>query len=49
MEQACTEGGAAPPASASPQAALSLQQSWQVLRVLEEAFSAVMFYLQQVR
>ncbi|XP_037549626.1 neurochondrin [Nematolebias whitei] len=48
VEQACTEGGAAPPSSASPQAALSLQQSRQVLRVLEEAFSAVVFYLQQV-
>lgn len=44
MEQACTEGGVAPAGSA-----LSLQQSRQVLRVLEEAFSAVVFYLQQVR
>ncbi|XP_017294538.1 neurochondrin [Kryptolebias marmoratus] len=48
MEQACSEGDAAPPPLSSPTAALSLQQSRQVLRVLEEAFSAVMFYLQQV-
>lgn len=40
------------PAAASPQtpaSSLSLQQSRQVLRVLEEAFSAVMYYLKQVR
>uniref|UniRef100_A0A1A7WLX6 Neurochondrin n=1 Tax=Iconisemion striatum TaxID=60296 RepID=A0A1A7WLX6_9TELE len=45
MEQACT-GGATPLNSSSP--SLSLQQSRQVLGVLEEAFSAVVFYLQQV-
>uniref|UniRef100_A0A1A8V6B7 Neurochondrin n=1 Tax=Nothobranchius furzeri TaxID=105023 RepID=A0A1A8V6B7_NOTFU len=47
MEQACT-GGAAPPLRSSSSPSLSLQQSRQVLGVLEEAFSAVMFYLQQV-
>uniref|UniRef100_A0A3P9HIT9 Neurochondrin n=1 Tax=Oryzias latipes TaxID=8090 RepID=A0A3P9HIT9_ORYLA len=46
MEQACSAVDAPSPAPALP--ALSLQQSRQVLQVLEEAFSAVMFYLQQV-
>ncbi|XP_038124559.1 neurochondrin [Cyprinodon tularosa] len=44
MEQACTSLDAAPP----PGSSLSLQQSQQVLGVLQEAFSAVMFHLQQV-
>ncbi|XP_036001591.1 neurochondrin isoform X2 [Fundulus heteroclitus] len=47
MEQACTAGDAAPP-HCSSQNALSLQQSRQVLGVLTEAFSSVMFHLQQV-
>ncbi|KAK5607463.1 hypothetical protein CRENBAI_021211 [Crenichthys baileyi] len=47
MEQACTAGDAAPPHSSSLNA-LSLQQSRQVLGVLQEAFSAIMFHLQQV-
>ncbi|XP_056154605.1 neurochondrin [Lampris incognitus] len=49
MEQACIQGvtqSVAPPQSAL--SGLSLQQSRQVLRVLEEAFSAVIYYLQQV-
>ncbi|KAM4550102.1 neurochondrin isoform 2-T2 [Fundulus diaphanus] len=47
MEQACTAGDAAPPHCSSLNA-LSLQQSRQVLGVLTEAFSSVMFHLQQV-
>lgn len=50
MEQACSQGlpaaAASPPTSVS---SLSLQQSRQVLGVLEEAFSAVIYHLQQVR
>ncbi|XP_075995682.1 neurochondrin [Genypterus blacodes] len=49
MEQACSVGmaqGAAQPQSSG--AALSTQQSRQVLRVLEEAFSAIIYHLQQV-
>ncbi|XP_068603550.1 neurochondrin [Brachionichthys hirsutus] len=49
IEQACCQG-ASPPA-APPQGAvssLSLQQSRQVLGVLEEAFSALMYHLKQV-
>ncbi|KAK3512124.1 hypothetical protein QTP70_031245 [Hemibagrus guttatus] len=49
MEQACSMGNSTDPAQ--PQAAiagLSLQQSRQVLGVLEEAFSAIIYYLQQV-
>ncbi|XP_023200190.1 neurochondrin [Xiphophorus maculatus] len=50
MEQACTAGaaGATAPPHCSALSALSLQQSRQVLEVLQEAFSAVIFYLQQV-
>lgn len=50
IEQACCQGvsqTAVPPQSSIP--SLSLQQSRQVLAVLEEAFSAIMYYLQQVR
>ncbi|XP_061597554.1 neurochondrin [Cololabis saira] len=47
IEQACCAGDA-PPAPHTPLSALSLQQSRQVLEVLEEAFSAVMYHLQQV-
>jgi len=50
IEQACSVGDA--PAAVPPHgsvSALSLQQSRQVLGVLEEAFSAVMYHLQQVR
>lgn len=49
MEQACSQG--APSNPAPPQTAiagLSLQQSRQVLGVLEEAFSAEIYYLKQV-
>ncbi|XP_064203311.1 neurochondrin [Anguilla rostrata] len=49
MEQACSQGLVQD--TAQPQTAisgLSLQQSRQVLGVLEEAFSAVIYYLQQV-
>ncbi|XP_033493983.2 neurochondrin [Epinephelus lanceolatus] len=49
IEQACCQGvsqTAVPPQSSIP--SLSLQQSRQVLGVLEEAFSAIMYYLQQV-
>lgn len=49
IEQACCQG--APPTDAHPQvsiASLTLQQSRQVLGVLEEAFSAQMYHLQQV-
>uniref|UniRef100_A0A3Q0S8Z9 Neurochondrin n=1 Tax=Amphilophus citrinellus TaxID=61819 RepID=A0A3Q0S8Z9_AMPCI len=47
IEQACSPG--VPQGVAPPQSALSLQQSRQILRVLEEAFSALIYYLQQVR
>lgn len=47
MEQACAAGDAAPPTD-SAHNALSLQQSRQVLCVLQEAFSAVIYHLQQV-
>lgn len=49
IEQACSAAlsqTAAPPQSHT--SSLSLQQSRQVLRVLEEAFSAVIYHLQQV-
>lgn len=49
IEQACCQG--APPTDAQPQVSISsltLQQSRQVLGVLEEAFSAQMYHLQQV-
>ncbi|XP_072531001.1 neurochondrin [Salminus brasiliensis] len=49
MEQACTQGTI--PSPAQPETAiagLTLQQSRQVLGVLEEAFSAVIYHLQQV-
>ncbi|XP_061111328.1 neurochondrin isoform X1 [Conger conger] len=49
MEQACSQGLVQD--TAQPQTAiagLNLQQSRQVLGVLEEAFSAVIYYLQQV-
>ncbi|XP_068189151.1 neurochondrin [Antennarius striatus] len=45
IEQACCQG-ASPPQSAV--SSLSLQQSRQVLGVLEEAFSALMYHLKQV-
>lgn len=50
IEQACSPGvpqAAAP--SQSSIATLSLQQSRQVLGVLEEAFSGLMYFLQQVK
>ncbi|KAM9824374.1 neurochondrin [Neosynchiropus ocellatus] len=47
IEQACSPS-VTPAESQSSVSALSLQQSRQVLGVLEEAFSAVMFFLQQV-
>lgn len=49
IEQACCQG--APPTDAQPPVSISsltLQQSRQVLGVLEEAFSAQMYHLQQV-
>ncbi|XP_041868388.1 neurochondrin [Melanotaenia boesemani] len=49
IEQACSMGDA--PSAAPPHTAtsvLNLQQSRQVLGILEEAFSAVMYHLQQV-
>ncbi|XP_030267156.1 neurochondrin [Sparus aurata] len=49
IEQACCQGVSettAPPQSST--SSLSLQQSRQVLGVLEEAFSALMYHLQQV-
>uniref|UniRef100_A0AAV2K464 Neurochondrin n=1 Tax=Knipowitschia caucasica TaxID=637954 RepID=A0AAV2K464_KNICA len=46
MEQACMSESQAPVHSSVP--GLSLQQSRQVLRVLEEAFSAVIYHLRQV-
>ncbi|XP_035650688.1 neurochondrin-like [Oncorhynchus keta] len=51
MEQACSSQGVAQQSNAQHQRAitgLSLQQSRQVLRVLGEAFSAVIYHLQQV-
>ncbi|KAM9493322.1 neurochondrin [Clarias gariepinus] len=49
MEQACiTEESRSPPQPGVAIAGLSLQQSRQVLGVLEEAFSAVIYYLKQV-
>ncbi|KAK1805162.1 hypothetical protein P4O66_019515 [Electrophorus voltai] len=49
MEQACSQGASRSPAQPGTAIAeLSLQQSRQVLGVLEEAFSAVIYYLQQV-
>lgn len=51
MEQACNMGNSTD-SPAQPEvtiAGLSLQQSRQVLGVLEEAFSAIIYYLQQVR
>ncbi|XP_028278329.1 neurochondrin [Parambassis ranga] len=47
IEQACSVGITETPA-APPHSSLSLEQSRQVLRVLEEAFSALMYHLQQV-
>lgn len=50
IEQACSQGESQ--TNASPQSSissLSMQQSRQVLGVLEEAFSAQMYHLQQVR
>lgn len=50
MEQACDVGNSTTPAQPEIAiAGLSLQQSRQVLNVLEEAFSAIIYYLQQVR
>lgn len=49
MEQACSQSDAQ--SDAPPQAAIagiSLQQSRQVLLVLQEAFSALIYHLQQV-
>ncbi|KAM3858136.1 neurochondrin [Diretmus argenteus] len=50
MERACSVGANQSPAAQQDCAisGLSLQQSRQVLRVLEEAFSAVIYHLQQV-
>ncbi|KAM4538641.1 neurochondrin [Odontesthes bonariensis] len=48
IEQACSVGDAPAAAPQAPVSGLSLQQSRQVLGVLEEAFSAVMYHLQQV-
>ncbi|KAJ7999989.1 hypothetical protein DPEC_G00200160 [Dallia pectoralis] len=51
IEQACSGQGVDQQSDAQPQTTitgLSLQQSRQVLRVLEEAFSAVVYHLQQV-
>ncbi|XP_034560453.1 neurochondrin [Notolabrus celidotus] len=50
IEQACCQGVTQTPAAPPPTSStsLSLQQSRQVLRVLEEAFSALMYHLQQV-
>lgn len=50
IEQACSAAVTATPAAPqSSVSTLTLQQSRQVLKVLEEAFSAVIYYLQQVR
>lgn len=50
MEQACNQGAISNPAQLQTAiTGLSLQQSRQVLGVLEEAFSAVIYYLKQVR
>ncbi|CAG5866060.1 unnamed protein product [Menidia menidia] len=46
IEQACGDAQAPPPHAGA--SALSLQQSRQVLGVLEEAFNAVVYHLQQV-
>lgn len=46
MEQACCSSGTTQ--AQSSVSGLSLQQSRQVLGVLEEAFSAVVYHLQQV-
>ncbi|KAJ0055334.1 hypothetical protein NL108_015984, partial [Boleophthalmus pectinirostris] len=46
MEQACVTGTSAP--AQGTVSGLSLQQSRQVLEVLQEAFSAVIYHLQQV-
>ncbi|XP_033831690.1 neurochondrin [Periophthalmus magnuspinnatus] len=46
MEKACVTGAA--PSAQSSVSGLSLQQSRQVLGVLQEAFSAVVYHLQQV-
>ncbi|KAA0710300.1 Neurochondrin [Triplophysa tibetana] len=49
MEQACSQGMVSNPAQLQTAiTGLSLQQSRQVLGVLEEAFSAVIYYLKQV-
>ncbi|KAK7899234.1 hypothetical protein WMY93_020087 [Mugilogobius chulae] len=50
MEQACVSGTspASPAPAQSSVSGLSLQQSRQVLMVLQEAFSAVVYHLQQV-
>lgn len=49
MEQACSQGAVSNPAQLQTAiTGLSLQQSRQVLGVLEEAFSAVIYYLKQV-
>lgn len=51
IEQACCMGVSQTPASPPPSSTstfLTLQQSRQVLGVLEEAFSALMYHLQQV-
>lgn len=49
MEQACNMERTSPTQPETAIAGLSLQQSRQVLGVLEEAFSAIIYYLQQVR
>lgn len=50
IEQACCMGlSQTPEAPPSSIPSISLQQSRQVLGVLEEAFSALMYHLQQVR
>lgn len=50
MEQACGLGLSQTAVPPQPSASsLTLQQSRQVLGVLEEAFSAVVYHLQQVR
>ncbi|XP_055074969.2 neurochondrin isoform X1 [Misgurnus anguillicaudatus] len=49
MEQACSQGAVSNPAQVQTAiTGLSLQQSRQVLGALEEAFSAVIYYLKQV-
>ncbi len=50
MEQACSQGAVSNPAQIQTAiTGLSLQQSRQVLGALEEAFSAEIYYLKQVR